>query len=145
MGELESGERIHAGRLRGRRVLRPEQIGQSDVRDRAIDPTRRHRSVGLLVSSGRDQLGTLSLHATRTRCAECTYGTRREALARVVGSLTQLHLATANSDALANGGNYHPVGKHVAPVHSQARNETLSRMLWSETERAIRLRSDYAF
>ncbi|KAL7518002.1 hypothetical protein ACHAWF_000171, partial [Thalassiosira exigua] len=41
------------------------------------------------------------------------------------GALTQLHLATARSETLENGGHYHPVGKAVTPLHRQAENETM--------------------
>ena len=54
------------------------------------------------------------------------------------GALTQLHLATADPSILVNGGFYHPIGKYVeTPIHSQASNETLPSLLWTETERMI--------
>ncbi|KAL7554037.1 hypothetical protein ACHAWF_017404 [Thalassiosira exigua] len=59
------------------------------------------------------------------------------------GALTQLHLAIARTETLANGGHYHPVGKAVTPLHRQAGNETLRGLLLEETKRAIRLRSNY--
>ncbi|KAL7527758.1 hypothetical protein ACHAWF_002297 [Thalassiosira exigua] len=59
------------------------------------------------------------------------------------GALKQLHLVTARAETLENGGHYHPVRKAVTPLHRQAENETLRGLLWEETERAIRLRSNY--
>jgi hypothetical protein len=53
------------------------------------------------------------------------------------GALTQLHLATAEAGDLVNGGNYHPIGRLTAPGHAQAKNETLQKMVWAETERLI--------
>lgn len=61
------------------------------------------------------------------------------------GALTQLHLATANEEELVNGGFYHPIGKHTNPTHPQSSNGTLARMLWEETEAAIKQRSNYKF
>jgi retinol dehydrogenase-12 len=61
------------------------------------------------------------------------------------GALTQLHLATADEADLVNGGFYHPVGKKVDPLHPQGLNETLSSILWKETQRAISKKSKYKF
>merc|ERR1719253_78935 len=60
------------------------------------------------------------------------------------GALTQLHLATADTDTLVNGGHYHPIGRHVTPAHSRAGDDALRERLWMETERAILLRDNYA-
>lgn len=61
------------------------------------------------------------------------------------GALAQLHLASAPIDDLVNGGFYHPIGKHVLPSHPQASNETLAKMLWVETDRAIKMKSNYKY
>jgi retinol dehydrogenase-12 len=54
------------------------------------------------------------------------------------GALTQLHLATANASDLVNGGNYHPIGRYMGDhTHPQASNETLQKLLWTESERLI--------
>ena len=53
------------------------------------------------------------------------------------GALTQLHLATAPTEELVNGGFYHPIGKHVPLTHSQGLNQTLQKLVFEETERVI--------
>ena len=53
------------------------------------------------------------------------------------GALTQLHLATADSKTLHNGGYYEPIGRHRQPQHPQGGNDTLAKELWSQTEAAI--------
>jgi NAD(P)-dependent dehydrogenase (short-subunit alcohol dehydrogenase family) len=54
------------------------------------------------------------------------------------GALTQLQLATSPVEKLVNGAFYHPIGRVVNPTHPQGQNETLQKLLWAETERAIR-------
>ena len=55
------------------------------------------------------------------------------------GAMTQIHLATAETATLVNGGFYHPIGKHVTPSHPMSGNETLKENLWLETQRAIEM------
>jgi retinol dehydrogenase-12 len=52
------------------------------------------------------------------------------------GALTQLYLATA-SELPVNGGYYAPLSKVAVPVHPQAGNATLQKLLWEQSERAI--------
>ena len=53
------------------------------------------------------------------------------------GALTQLHLATADTSTLVNGGYYIPVGEHTAPSHPKAADAALRKQLWAKTEEAI--------
>ena len=52
------------------------------------------------------------------------------------GALTQLYLATSSVPP-ANGGYYVPLAKAATPVHPQAGNATLQKLLWEHSERAI--------
>jgi len=61
------------------------------------------------------------------------------------GALTQLYVATAEEGQLVNGGFYHPIGNLVDSSHPQGLNETLSSILWDETERAISKRNKYRY
>jgi NAD(P)-dependent dehydrogenase (short-subunit alcohol dehydrogenase family) len=54
------------------------------------------------------------------------------------GALTQLQLATSPAEKLLNGAFYHPIGRVVNSSHPHGQNETLQKLLWEETERAIR-------
>jgi NAD(P)-dependent dehydrogenase (short-subunit alcohol dehydrogenase family) len=55
------------------------------------------------------------------------------------GALTQLELATADESSLVNGAFYHPIGRVIGDAtHPQGGNETLQKVMWTETERMIR-------
>eukprot|EP00554_Chaetoceros_debilis_P013114 CAMPEP_0194121416 /NCGR_PEP_ID=MMETSP0150-20130528/46998_1 /TAXON_ID=122233 /ORGANISM="Chaetoceros debilis, Strain MM31A-1" /LENGTH=398 /DNA_ID=CAMNT_0038813845 /DNA_START=134 /DNA_END=1330 /DNA_ORIENTATION=- len=55
------------------------------------------------------------------------------------GALTQLHLTTADPSKLVNGAHYHPIGRVLeGSRHAQGRNETLQKLVWTETERMIK-------
>ncbi|EJK52674.1 hypothetical protein THAOC_28024 [Thalassiosira oceanica] len=55
------------------------------------------------------------------------------------GALTQIHLATAETASLVNGGFYHPIGKHATPSHPMSGDENLKEKLWVETQKAIEM------
>lgn len=55
------------------------------------------------------------------------------------GAMTQIHLATAKTTSLVNGGFYHPIGKHVTPSHPMSKDGNLKEKLWLETQRAIEM------
>lgn len=61
------------------------------------------------------------------------------------GAYTQLYLATASESDLINGGFYHPIGRYTESSHPQGTNETLARMVWEETENAIKQTKNYKF
>jgi retinol dehydrogenase-12 len=54
------------------------------------------------------------------------------------GALTQLHLATADERTLVNGAFYHPIGRLMGNgKHPQGGNETLQKVMWTESEHMI--------
>lgn len=82
--------------------------------------TEVEKEIGELMSTAVDKFMTLGLFTAED------------------GALTQLHLSTADPTKLVNGGFYHPIGRfQVTTMHPQGSNETLQKMVWTESERMI--------
>ncbi|KAL7555324.1 hypothetical protein ACHAWF_019010 [Thalassiosira exigua] len=130
-----------AGYEDGVAYLWPVEAGQLDA--------ERHPRVGVFMPSRSDHERIVALHGAgneRQCCQQRTFG--RSVVESLRRRLRIGHVRRARRDRSCGvvgkrRSLYHPLRKAVTPLHRQAGNETSKGILWEETERAIRLRSNY--